>query len=152
MGLKLFPGNAGGDLGPGETRRDRFGAYFPRVFAYVQHNTGDEGVTRELVAEAFTRAFSMSGESKEGEYRLALFRAARELCEGARVPTPAEECLTPRERDIISLLFDAQLGRGEVASILEMEEAAVTPELVRALKKLRAGLGPSAVPSFLRLS
>jgi len=152
MGLKLFPGNAGGDLEADETRRDRFGAYFPRVFAYVQHNTGDEAVTRDLVAEAFTRVFSMSAEPKEAEYRLALFRAARELCEGAHAPAAAEECLTPRERDIISLLFDAQLNRGEVASILEMEEQAVTSELVRALKKLRAGIGASTVPSFLRLS
>lgn len=152
MGLKLFPGNAGGELEAGETRRDRFGEYFPRVFAYVQHNTGDEAVTRELVAEAFTRVFSIPGVAKEADYRLALFRAARDLCGGARVATTAEECLTPRERDIISLLFDAQLRRGEVASILEMEERAVTFELVRALKKLRAGIGPSTVPSFLRLS
>ena len=153
MGLKLFPGSTGEDLGvDDETRRVRFGAYFPRLFAYVQHSTAEEGATRELVAEAFARVFSRVPDAREDEFRLALFGAARDLCEGNRTPWAAEETLTPRERDVISLLFDGQLIRGEVACLLDVPEETVTAVLVSGLKKLRAGLGQSTVPSFLRMS
>ena len=151
MGLKLFPGRAGDGMGvEDEARRTRFGAYFPRVFAYVHHRAGDEGTTRELVTEAFTRVFSRIDELKDDEFRLALFGTARELCDSIRVP--AIEGLTERERDLVSLLFDGQLERGEVASLLDIREETVTTELVRALKKLRAGLSKSPIPSFLRAS
>ena len=149
MGLRLFPGSAGsGVVVQDEARRSRFGTYFPRVFAYVHHRTGDEGTTRELVAEAFSRVFSRADDVKEDEFRLALFGAAREMCGGVR--GPAAEGLTERERDLVSLLFDGQLDRAEVASLLDVREETVTAELVRALKKLRAGLGKAPVPSFLR--
>jgi DNA-directed RNA polymerase specialized sigma24 family protein len=151
MGLRLFPGSRGGGVAvEDETQRSRFGTYFPRVFAYVHHRTGDEGTTRELVAEAFARVFSRAEELKEDEFRLALFGAARELCDGVR--GPSAEGLTERERDLVSLLFDGQLDRGEVACLMDVREETVTAELVRALKKLRAGLGKSPVPSFLRAS
>lgn len=151
MGLKLFPGSAGDGVGvEDEARQSRFGAYFPRVFAYVHHRTGDETTTRELVTEAFARVFSRADELREDEFRLALFGTARELCDTVRVP-PAEG-LTERERDLLSLLFDGRLERGEVAGLLDIREETVTAELVRALKKLRAGLGKSPVPSFLRAS
>lgn len=153
MGLKLFNGVAGGGgAAVTEGRRERFGAYFPRVFAYVQHTTGDEAVTREVVAETFARVLARPGEMPDSECRLALFRTARELCQERRALDGAEECLTSRERDILSLVFDGQLSREEVAAVLEMEEPAVTGEMVRALKKLRAGMGPASVPSFLRMS
>lgn len=151
MGLKLFPGSAGDGVGvEDEARRSRFGSYFPRVFAYVHHRTGDEGTTRELVAETFARVFSRADELREDEFRLVLFGTAREMCDTVRIP-PAEG-LTERERDLVSLLFDGQLERDEVASLLDIREETVTTELVRALKKLRSGPGTSTVPSFLRAS
>ena len=153
MGLKLFPGSTSDDLGlDDEARRGRFGAYFPRLFAYVQHSTGEESVTLEVVAEAFAGVFSRVPELREDEFRLALFGAARDLCEDRRAPRAPEETLTPRERDVISLLFDGQLSREEVACLIDESEEAVTGVLVRALRKLRAGLGQSTVPSFLRIS
>ena len=151
MGLKLFPGSAGDSVGvEDEARRSRFGSYFPRVFAYVHHRSGDEGTTRELVAETFARVFSRSDDLREDEFRLVLFGTAREMCDTVRVP-PAEG-LTERERDLVSLLFDGQLERSEVARLLDVCEETITAELVRALKKLRAGLRTSNVPSFLRAS
>ena len=151
MGLKLFPGSAGDGVGvEDEARRSRFGAYFPRVFAYVHHRTGDEATTRELVTETFARVFSRAEEMREDEFRLALFGTAREMCDGVRARST--EGLTERERDLLSLLFDGQLERGEVAGLLDIREETVTAELVRALKKLRTGLRKSSVPSFLRAS
>ncbi len=151
MGLKLFPGSAGDGVGvEDEARRSRFGSYFPRVFAYVHHRSCDEGTTRELVAETFARVFSRPDDLKEDEFRLVLFGTAREVCDAVRVP-PAEG-LTERERDLVSLLFDGQLERSEVASLLDVCEETITAELVRALKKLRTSVGNPAVPSFLRAS
>lgn len=150
MGMRLSPGSAGGGMGLDEAERRRFGTYFPRVFAYVQHFTGNEGATRELVTQAFTRVFSRAGQLREeDDFRLALFRAARDLVDTARAPS-TEEGLTSPERHLVSLLFDGLLDQKEVATLLHMREETVTVELMRALKKLRSGMGPLSVPSFLR--
>lgn len=152
MGLRSFSGKSGkGTALENDARRARFGAYFPGVFAYVQHSIGDENATREIVAESFTQVFS-GRELREEEFRLALFGTARRLCGSGRTPNAAEECLTPRERDILALMFDAQLSREEVAVLLEVQEASVTAEFVSALKKLHSGSGSPIIPSFLRLS
>ncbi len=152
MGLRVFPRGAGNGADPeDEVRVSRFGTYFPRVFAYAQHRTRDEAATRELVTEAFARVFARLERLSEDEFRLALFGAARELCNATRLPT-YDDGLTDRQRDLVSLLFDGQLERGEAASILNIRDEAVTGELVRALKTLRAVLRPADVPSFLRSS
>lgn len=152
MGLRSFSGKPGkGSTTENDARRARFGEYFPRVFAYLQHNTGDEKAAREIAGESFTQVFA-GRELREEEFRLALFGTARRLCGTRRAPNAAEEGLTARERDILALLFDAQLSRQEVASLMGMQEAAVTRELVRALKKLRSGSGSQVIPSFLRIS
>lgn len=149
MGMRLLSGSAGRGGIDQEGRRSRFDAYFPRVFAYVQHCAGDETVTREMVAEAFARAFARAERLEEEDFRLALFGAARELMGLIRGPS-TREGLTVRERDLVALLFDALLDRREVARLLSTSEEAVTAELARALKKLRAGKGTLNVPSFLR--
>lgn len=137
-------------MGLDETARERFRTYFSRVFAYVQHFTGDEYATRELVTLAFTRTFSRAGDvGDENDFRLALFRAARDLVDTVRA-TPSQDGLTDRERHLVSLLFDALLDHREVATLLHMRQETVTGELMRALKKLRSGMGSVGVPSFLR--
>lgn len=152
MGLRSFSVKPGKEAPlEDDARRARFGAYFPRVFGYVQHRIGDENAAREIVVESFTQVFS-GRELREEEFRLALFGTARRLCGTGRARNTAEECLTPRERDILALLFDAQLSRDEAALLLETQEASVTAEFVRALKKLRSGTGSQVIPSFLRLS
>jgi DNA-directed RNA polymerase specialized sigma24 family protein len=150
--MRVFPRGAGGGADPGEeVRVSRFGAYFPRVFAYAQHRVRDEATTRELVTEAFTRAFARPEHLAEDEFRLALFGAARELCNAARRPA-SDDGLTDCQRDLVSLLFDGQLERGEAAAILNIRDEVVTGELVRALKTLRAVLRSPDVPTFLRAS
>jgi DNA-directed RNA polymerase specialized sigma24 family protein len=153
MGLKLFPRKTGAGMAEqDEGQRARFGAYFPRVFAYVQHRVGDEATTRELVTESFVRVFSRPEDLREDEFRLALFGTARDLLDGVRVP-PVAEGLTDRERDLVSLMFDGLLSRAEVATLLDVREETVTAELVRALKKLQSSRrNAAAVPSFLRAS
>lgn len=148
MGMRLLSGNAGRSGIDQEGRRNRFDAYFPRVFAYVQHCAGDETVTREMVTEAFARAFARAGQLAEEDFRLALFGAARELMDLIGGPS-AREGLTLRERDVVALLFDGLLDQCEVARLLSIGEEAVTAELVRALKKLRTGKETPNVPSLL---
>ena len=149
MGLRLFPGSASGMRAEEDGRRTRFTAYFPRVFAYVQHSAGDEVATRELVSEAFARAFSRAGKLRDEDFRLALFGAARDLMGLIRAPSPVG-ALTARELDLISLLFDGLLDHREVARLLSIGEETVTAELVRALNKLKATKGGLNAPSFLR--
>jgi len=130
--------------------RSRFEGYFARVFAYMQHFTGNEDATRELVALAFTRVFHQSKQLRdEDSFRLALFRIARDLVETVR-PSSEEAGLSDRERHLVSLIFDAQLNHAEVATLLHIREEAVTVELMGALEKLRSTMGPVSVPSFLR--
>lgn len=135
---------------PDKGERNRFDSYFPRVFAYVQHFTGDEDATRELAALAFTRVFGQTKQLRDEDgFRLALFRIARDLVETVR-SLSNEEGLTDRERHLVSLLFDAQLNHKEVAILLHIREEAVAVELMGALRKLRSAIGPVSVPSFLR--
>lgn len=137
-------------MGVDEAARRRFERYFPRVFAYVQHFTADEDATRELVTQAFTKVFSRRAPfPKEDDFRLALFRAARDLVGTVRAPA-VEEGLTDRQQHLVSLMFDGLIDRREVATLLCMREERVTLELTRALRKLRSGMGPKSVPSFLR--
>lgn len=149
MGMRLLSGTTGRAGIDEGRRRNRFDAYFPRVFAYVQHCAGDETATREMVTEAFARAFARAGKLGEEDFRLALFGAARDLMNLIRGPS-LREGLTVRERDLVALLFDGLLDQREVARLLSISDEAVTAELVVALKKLRAGKGTLSVPSFLR--
>ena len=152
MGLRLFPGNQGTDDISNGSRRKRFGAYFPRLFAYAQANVGDEAAAREVVIEAFAAVFARRPALDDDAFRIALFGIARDLCRAAPNARPVDSCLSTRERDVVSLLFDAQLTRGEVGSLIGAPEESVTGDLLRALKKLREVMGPATVPSFLRAS
>ena len=135
-----------------ETHRRLFGAYFPRVFAYVQAMVGDEGRAKSVTAETFATVFATPAGEDERGFAIAVFGAARALCRALR-PTErlALDVLTEREREVISLLFDAQLGRSEISRLLEIKEDTVSSSLVRGLRKLRSSVLPPA-PSFLRLS
>ena len=152
MGLRLSRGNQSMDEISNGSRRKRFGAYFPRLFAYAQANMGDEAAARGVVIEAFAAVFARQPVLDEDSFRIALFGVARDLCQAAPAARPVDSCLTSRERDVVSLLFDAQLTRGEVGSLIGAPEESVTGDLVRALKKLREVLGPATIPSFLRAS
>ncbi len=148
MGLKTMGGNGSRDI-----RRERFGAYFPRLFAYVCSVVGDEARARETVVESFTRAFAHRSGLSESEFPIVLFGHARDLCRTeppSRVP-PVDG-LSVREREVIGLLFDAKLSRDQICSLLRIRSDAVLSALIHGLRKLRTTMGPSRPAASLRFS
>ena len=121
-----------------EIRQGRFAKYFPKVFAYVHSCTLDEARSREIVIEAFARTFSRRADVGESDFAVVLFSVARDLCSGARSTLGlATASLTDPEREVLALLFDAQLTRHQVGSLLKMPEESVVTTLVRGLRKQR---------------
>jgi len=116
-------------------QRERFGAYFPRLFAYCFAATGDEKSAQDAVATAFAGVFTLP-DMREEDFEIELFRAARQF---SREQGHAHytDGLNSREREVISLLFDAQLNRDQVSEILNIREETVVNTLLRGLRKLR---------------
>ena len=141
MGLSLLSRNRSHLAPPVNERalQERFGAHFPRLFAYARTCVDDDVKAGEIVVEAFCRAFVRGPDIPDSDFRLVLFGLARGLCRAAASGKGRpDESLNPREREVISLLFDAQLSRGEIGRLLKVKERAVTDALVRGLKKLNA--------------
>lgn len=127
-----------------EAQRRRFATYFPKVFAYAHSWTLDEERSREIVIEAFARSFSRGLDQDEDDFAVVLFSVTRDLCSGARSSSgPVDGALTDPEREVLALLFDAQLTRRQVGSLLTMPEESVVTTLVNGLRKLKRVL-PSA--------
>lgn len=141
MGLGLLSGNQGQPAPPvsDQALQERFGVHFPQLFAYTRSHLDDEARTGEIVVEAFCRAFARCPNVPDNEFRLALFGLARGLCRAALSPkSSADDLLSSREREVIALLFDARLNRGEIGRLLKVKEEAVATALVRGLRKLGA--------------
>lgn len=138
--------------GTSDAQRRRFASYFPKVFAYAHSWTNDEVRSREIVIEAFARAFSRGLHSSEDDFAVVLFSVTRDLCSGARsCSAPNDTVLTDPERDVLALLFDAQLTRRQVGSLLTMPEESVVTTLVNGLRKLKRVL-PSGSKATLQQS
>jgi DNA-directed RNA polymerase specialized sigma24 family protein len=118
-----------------DLQRERFGKYFSRLFAYALAATGDDDAAREVAISSFSQAFAMP-DMRIQEFEVALFRAARELCR-TEFRHRRHDSLNPRERDVISLLFDARLKRAQISELLGIGQSAVGTALVRGLRKLR---------------
>lgn len=129
--------------------RSRFGAYFPRVFAYVHSLLGDEEAAREIVIETFTTAFADGSDVSENEFPVLLFSAAHKRCGDFSPRAGANEGLSAREKEVVSLIFDAQLTRLEVGRVLGITQESVASTLLQGLKKLRASLSPRASSALL---
>jgi DNA-directed RNA polymerase specialized sigma24 family protein len=135
-----------------EVQSERFAAYFPRLFAYACAATGDDEAARDVVVSAFSDAFSRS-DTREDEFEIDLFRTARAICQSGEYRVRRHnDGLTTREREVLSLLFDAQLDRAQIGVLLGIREEVVAKTLVRGLRKLRTSFASSgtgaAVPSF----
>jgi DNA-directed RNA polymerase specialized sigma24 family protein len=136
-----------------DLRQERFTAYFPRLFAYACAATGDDEAARDVAATAFTSVFTMP-DMREGEVETALFKAARDLCNSGEYRVRRHnDGLNPRERDVISLVFDGQLGHAKIGELLGVRSEVVSMTLARGLRKLRTRLAPeldtgAALPSF----
>ena len=133
---------------------ERFSAYFPRLFAYVRSCVGGEVPAQDIVVDAFTRAFKKAGGADEEEFRAVLFRTARRLCRPAlkRDGSATDDPLSPREREVISLVFDAGLTREQIARMFRIRETTVSSLLLTGLRKLKEETSPAAAAAYLRLA
>ncbi len=132
----------------------RFSAYFPRLFAYVRSCVGGDVPAQDIVVEAFCRAFSKAGDAGEGHFCTVLFRAARRLCRPAlkRDGGSSDDPLSPREREVMSLVFDAGLTREQIAQMFHIRETAVSSVLLTGLRKLKEQTSSAAAAAYLKLA
>jgi len=137
-----------------ESTNERFSAYFPRLFAYVRSCVGGDMPAQDIVVDAFTRAFSKAGSSSEESFRAVLFRTARRLCRPALEGdgSSRDDPLSPREREIISLVFDAGFTREQIARMFRIREATVSSALLTGLRKLKEQTSPAVAAAYLRLA
>lgn len=132
-----------------QVQRVRFAEYFPRVFAYAQCATSDQTRSTEIVVEAFSRVFEQDAWSSDEGFPVALFAVARDLCESApALPGYGAGRLNARERDVLSLVFDAQLTRDQVSSVMKLPEDSVISALVNGLRNLKRTVLDGRRPSF----
>jgi DNA-binding CsgD family transcriptional regulator len=109
----------------------------------------DEARAREVIADVFTVTFARHANADDEEFRIWLFAEARHALRSQGF-VPEADGLNGRERDVVSLLFDAQLTRREVAMLLSISEDNVAATLLKALRKLREATTPKSVPFLLR--
>jgi hypothetical protein len=131
-----------------EVQSERFGRYFPRLFAYSLVATGEEQAARELTVSAFTETFALP-DMREAEFEVEVFRIARDLTQRSEARNKPADGLSTRERDVISLIFDAQLNREQIGLVLGVKPETVVTTLFRGLRKLKAHVSnpaPNAQP------
>ena len=149
MGLRTKNGNEGSPVAAEDLHRVRFGAFFPRAFACAHSLTGDETTAREVVVEAFTRAFAHPGNLNDDEFALLLFATTRDLCRAAQTGPSLNDRLNSRERELLALVFDARLSQDDIRRLMETTEQALSSILLRALRKLQTGRKlPAGKPSL----
>jgi DNA-directed RNA polymerase specialized sigma24 family protein len=128
-----------------DLRERRFQTYFPRLFAYLCTTAGDDETARDLAVHTFTEAFSFP-DMREHEFELHLFRLARALSQHPRMRRPQlTDGLTVREHEVISLVFDAQMERTQIAQVLGVTGDTVASSLVSGLRKMQSS--PDGIPS-----
>jgi hypothetical protein len=149
MGLRGENGSTRDPAGRIELHRTRFGAYFPRVFAFAHSLTADEMTAKEAAVEAFGRAFTQHTYVSEEEFAIGLFADVRDHCRAIRSPVTASNELNRRERELLALVFDARLNRELIRRLMQTTEQAISTTLLGALRKIRAG-GSSAAEGSLR--
>ena len=132
----------------------RYNEYFPRLFAYVRCCVGGEMPAQDIVIQAFSRAFSHPDSADENRFRTVLFRTARRLCRPSLPQTraDADDTLTTREREVLSLVFDAGLTRDQIARLFRIREATVSALLMTGLRKLKEQTSPAAAAAYLKLA
>jgi DNA-binding CsgD family transcriptional regulator len=131
-----------------DVQQARFEEYFARVFAYGLGATGSEEAARRLTVAAFAEAFALP-DMREPEFELEIFRAARSV---ARAMSGSKgqfkDGLTGRERDVLSLVFDGQLQRDQVGSLLSLRSETVLGILLKGLRKMRDPMPAAALPAI----
>ena len=133
---------------------ERYNAYFPRLFAYVRSCVGGEMPAQDIVIQAFSRAFSHPNSADEDRFRSVLFRTARRLCRPAlkQARVDDDDSLNRREREALSLVFDAGLTREQIARLFRIRESTVSARLMTGLRKLKEQTSPAAAAAYLKLA
>ena len=128
--------------------KERYNAYFPRLFAYVRSCVGGDMPAQEIMVQAFYQAFRRAGGRDEDKFRTVLYRSARRLCRPAlKEHRPGDgDPLSAREREVISLLFDASLTRQQIAHLFRIRPTTVSSLLMAALRKLKEQTSLAATP------
>ena len=156
MGLKLFRRKQTEVTRPADMGAvdERYRTYFPRLFAYVRCCVGGEMPAQDIVIQAFDRAFSHPDSADEDRFRTVLFRTARRLCRPAlRQPTiDRDDPLNRREREILSLVFDAGLTREQIGRLFRIRASTVGTLLMTGLRKLKEQTSPAAAAAYLKLA
>ncbi len=143
-------------LGPTDmgSATERYETYFPSVFAYVYACVGRDKPSREIVVQAFHRAFQRAGSSDEDRFRTVLFRSARRMCRPVNKNRSSSDSdsLDPREHEVMSLVFDARLTRDQIAHVFHISETSVSSLLMTGLRKLKEQTSPAAVAAYAHLA
>ncbi len=157
MGLKFFRRRQDTE-GPVPTEmsgaKERYNAYFPRLFAYVRSCVGGDMPAQEIMVQAFYQAFRRAGGRDEDRFRTVLFRSARRLCRPTLQDHRPEDGdpLNASEREVISLVFDAGLTREQIARLFRIRPTTVSSLLMAALRKLKEQTSAAAAPAYLKLA
>ncbi len=130
--------------------RELYDAYFPRLFAFVHSCVREADAATRIIVDSFFDAFASAPSDEEG-FRFVLFRAARSRCRPSLTKAEARDSLTPREREVVALTFDARLTRVEVGRLCRMRSAAVAHHLLKGLSKLRHQTPPALGAASLEL-
>ena len=157
MGLKLFrrkqhtEATRPADMG---AVNERYSTYFLRLFAYVRCCVGGDMPAEDIVIQAFSRAFSHPDSADEDRFRTVLFRTARRLCRPALKQARVDDgdSLNPREREALSLVFDAGLTREQIRRLFRIRESTVSALLMTGLRKLKEQTSPAAAAAYLKLA
>ena len=135
-----------------ELQRTRFGAYFPRVFAFAHSLTANETVAKEAAVEAFCRAFAQPADVSEEEFAVRLFTGVRDHCRQVRPAGNSSDELNGRERELLALVFDARLDRELIRRLMQTTEQAISTTLLEALRKIRTGVSAAGARGSLPLA
>ncbi len=133
---------------------ERYNTYFPRLYGYVRTCVGGDVPAQDIVVQAFAQAFGRAGSGDEDKFLSVLFRTARRLSRPAFRENRVDDGESPdgREREIISLVFDAGLTRGQIARLFHIRETTVSALLMTGLRKLKEQTSPAAATAYLNLA
>src|SRR2546427_8185025 len=121
MGLRGENGTSSRDSTTGtELHRARFGAYFPRVFAFAHSLTADETAAKEAAIEAFSRALGGRTDTSEEEFAVQLFTEVRDRCRRIRPAENSSDELNSRERELLARVFDARLSGKAIRKLIQV--------------------------------
>lgn len=157
MGFRLF-GRRGKDAESAPPDPDRvnkrFGEHYPRLFAYLRSCVGGEIPAQDIAVRAFSQAFKQTSDTtSDDEFRTVLYRAARRMCRPAlKDNRSGDDPLTGREREVISLVFDAGLSRSQIAYMFHFRESTISSLLMSGLQKLKEETSPAAATAYMNVA